>query len=109
MTRSRTPMGVVVRGVVAGVIGTVAMDVMQTAVHRVRGQKSGEYRSWEEAPAPAQIGKRVVEDVFRRGDVPAQRISTLNNAVHWTYGSAWGAFYGLLQETFRPRWSLHGV
>lgn len=54
---------------------------------------------WDDAPAPAVVAKRVLEGVFSR-EVPPERIARLTNAMHWAYGTAWGAVYGLVEGTF---------
>ena len=60
-------------GLVAGAVGTPAMDALGFARYRRGGGESGfgawEFSSgvssWEQAPAPAQVGKRVVEGLFQ--------------------------------------------
>ena len=41
--------------------------------------------SWDQAPAPAQVGKRLVEGLFQR-TLPDQRAPLVNNITHWGYG-----------------------
>jgi hypothetical protein len=68
-----TPVGAVVRGLLAGAVGTAAMDAVLFARYRRGGGESGfkdwEFSaglsSWEDAPAPAQVGKRLWEGLFR--------------------------------------------
>ena len=55
---------------------------------------------WEQASAPAQVGRKILEGVFD-AEVPPERIGLLTNAMHWGYGLSWGALYGLIQETAR--------
>ena len=50
---------------------------------------------WESAPAPAKVGKRILEGVFHRRVGP-ERIGVLTNVMHWLYGTGWGAAYGLI-------------
>jgi uncharacterized membrane protein YagU involved in acid resistance len=35
--------------------------------------------------------------------VSTKRAGLLAKAVHWIYGTSWGALYGVVQETFHPR------
>jgi hypothetical protein len=44
-------------------------------------------KDWEQAPVPAQLGRRVVEGVFQR-QLPPQRAALVNNLMHWGYGIA---------------------
>ncbi|MGE0026334.1 MAG: hypothetical protein AB7O78_16105 [Thermoleophilia bacterium] len=106
--RRMTPLGAVGRGLVAGALGTGAMTAAQLLRSRLheQAQDGGEGADdgsaqapgdpWEEAPAPAKVARRVLEGVFGR-QVPAERIGLLTNAMHWGYGTAWGAVYGLLR------------
>jgi hypothetical protein len=51
--------------------------------------------SWENAPAPAQAAKRLLEGVLGQ-EVSPRYARSLNNAAHWGLGLAAGAGYGLL-------------
>ena len=51
--------------------------------------------SWDGAPAPALVAKRMLESVTKR-EVPSRYARTLNNVTHWGFGLATGAAYGLL-------------
>lgn len=92
-----TPLGASWRGLAAGAIGTAAMDLLQFYRYRRGGGQTGlveqEFTpglsSFEEAPAPAKIGKRVVEGVFEH-EVPDRRAALVNNVMHWSYGIGWG-------------------
>lgn len=90
-----SPLGAVVRGLVAGAAGTAAMTAAQTAVAKRRGS--------EPSTTPAEVGKRIVEGVLQRGPVRDDQIPLLNAAMHWAYGTSWGAVYGLAQGTRRAR------
>ncbi len=86
--RSETPspFGAVARGLAAGVAGTAAMTVYQTAVAKLRGSDA--------STTPAEVGKRVIRGVFHRR-FDEDQTSALNNAMHWGYGTSWGAVYAL--------------
>lgn len=101
----RTLLGALVRGLAAGAIGTAAMTAHQEIVAKLRdsdssGTADGEAQQdpWQSAPAPAKVAKRVIEGVFQ-ARVSPDKIGLLSNAMHWGYGTFWGAVYGLLQET----------
>ena len=51
--------------------------------------------SWEDAPAPALVAKKLLERVLD-SEVSPRYARFLNNATHWGYGIATGAGYGLL-------------
>jgi hypothetical protein len=109
-----TPVGAVACGIAAGVVGTACMTAVQEAMARrrrgrapVHAAEDGREDPWKNAPAPAQLAKRVIEGVMQR-EVPVERISLLTNAVHWGYGIALGGVYGLVESSVRPQPALHG-
>jgi hypothetical protein len=69
-----TPLGAVGRGLVAGAVGTLAMDVGLYARYRRGGGKrdfptwefSADISSWDEAPAAAQVGRRLFEGLVQK-------------------------------------------
>ena len=106
-----TPVGAVVRGLVAGAIGTAAMDALLFARYRRGGgttrfaqwELSTGVKSWEDAPAPAQVGKRLVEGLFDL-ELPPRSAQLVNNVTHWAFGMLNGALYGLVAGSLpRPR------
>jgi hypothetical protein len=100
---ARRSIGSIMRGVGAGVLGTLAMDVLLYRRYRHHGGDAGfaDWESsdglvtWENAPAPALVAKRLLEDAFKH-EVPPRYARSLNNATHWGFGLANGAMYGLL-------------
>ncbi|MCW2999393.1 MAG: hypothetical protein JWN65_2942 [Solirubrobacterales bacterium] len=104
------PVVAVLHGLVAGAIGTAAMDLVLYSRFRRGGGESGfadwelsrGLTGWDEAPAPAQVGRRLVEGVFGR-EVPGERAALTNDLMHWAYGTSWGAAYGIVAGSFaRP-------
>ena len=95
----------------SGAIGTAAMDTLLFARYRRGGGESGAeawelsegLSTWEDAPAPAQVGKRLVEGLFRV-ELPPSRASLINNVTHWAFGMLAGAQYGIVAASLRrPR------
>jgi hypothetical protein len=106
-----TPVGALVRGLAAGAIGTAAMDTLLYLRYRRGGGTTGfadwelsaGLNSWEDAPAPAQVGRRLVEGLFDL-EIPPQRARLVNNVTHWAFGMLNGAQYGLVAGSLpRPR------
>jgi hypothetical protein len=63
-TQPTTPLGAAARGIAAGLAGTYALDLAQKAASKLRGEETrSEWKSWDEAPAPAKVGKRIIEGV----------------------------------------------
>ena len=98
-----TPAGAIVSGLVAGVIGTAAMDAFLFARYKRDGGETrfGDWElskglsSWEDAPAPAHVGKRLFEGLFQR-ELPATTAPLVSNVMHWGYGIANAAQYGIV-------------
>lgn len=113
---SLTPLGVVGRGVLAGGAGTVAMDLLLYRRYRrgggeerlVEWELSAGLDGWERAPAPAQVGRRIVEGLFQVELAP-RWARPVNNVVHWGYGLAWGALYSLLAGSARVPRAAYGL
>ena len=77
--------------------------------YQARIQKNGDGPSgWSDAPAPAEVGRRLIEGLFDVKLGP-RWVKPLNQAVHWAYGTAQGSVYGLVQGTIRANPLIHGL
>jgi hypothetical protein len=93
------------RGVAASALGTLAMDLFLYRRYRRGGGESGfgawesseGLASWDEAPAPAKVGKRFVEAVTGR-ELSPRWARTINNLTHWGYGVSAGAPFGVVSR-----------
>jgi hypothetical protein len=92
------------------------MDALLFArYHRARGELpfrrwelSAGVSNWREAPAPAQVGKRLVEGLFQVV-LPSNRAQLVNNVTHWIYGMLAGVQYAIVAaslDTPRIRYGL---
>lgn len=106
-----TPVAAVANGLVAGVVGTLAMDVSLFVRYKRGGgedrflpwESSAGLHDWKQAPAPAHVGKRLVEGLFQR-ELPATSAPTVNNATHWAFGILNSVQYAILAGSVRrPR------
>jgi hypothetical protein len=108
LTKRPTPLGAVVRGLAAGVVGTVFMTAWQELSAKLQSSATSENSEpepqpddpWEAASAPAQVAKRVGEGVFHK-NVSSDLIPLLSNVMHWGYGSGWGTVFGLAAASVR--------
>lgn len=117
MGRGRiTPVGAVVKGAVAGLAGTAAMDVFMWARYRRDGGGDG-FVDWEfsagldsydAAPAPAQVGRRIVEG-YLQTSLPPSSARLMNNAVHLLTGTQWGVVHGILGGSSGRSGPISGV
>ncbi|MGI8624642.1 MAG: hypothetical protein ACR2NB_14455 [Solirubrobacteraceae bacterium] len=92
---TQSPLGAVIKGLLAGAAGTGVMTAAQTAYYKAMDV--------EPSDTPAQVGKRVIEGVLQRGPVPDDQMEALNNRMHWGYGTSWGVLYGLAAGMSQPR------
>jgi hypothetical protein len=113
---STTPLRAITRGVLAGALGTVAMDALLFTRYRRGGgdgssaawEFSSGLSSWDGAPAPALVGKRLVEGLFQH-ELPASRARLVNNVTHWGYGMLAGLQYGVVAGSLRTPRVLYGL
>jgi hypothetical protein len=89
-------------GVLAGAGGTLAMDALWFVRYRRGGGQSDPWtwesaaglNSWDDASAPAKVGKLLYESA-RRQPLPASRARLTTNLMHWAYGLQWGVVFSL--------------
>jgi hypothetical protein len=102
-------------GLVAGAAGTVAMDLLWYVRYR-RGGGSDSFlkwefgsapNSWEEASAPARVGKLLYETATHR-ELPVSQTGPTNNIMHWGYGVQWGVVFATAIGTSSRLKPFHG-
>ena len=101
-------LGIIARGLAAGAIGTAAMDTLLFRRYRRAGGESrfpswefsAGLTSWEGAPAPALVGKRIFERLSGR-ELGPDRVPLVNNVMHWGYGMLNGTQYGVVARSLR--------
>jgi hypothetical protein len=89
-------------GLVAGAVGTLAMDLVWFIRYKRGGGQSGFFAwesasgldSWDDASAPAKVGKLLLETTMHT-ELPASQARTATNVMHWAYGTQWGALFGI--------------
>jgi hypothetical protein len=114
-TQPMTPLAAVAGGLLAGVVGTVCLDAVHyLSYRRTGGDKSplawefAPIETWETAPDPGQVAKRVIEG-FTQRKLPDSWAWSISTAAHWGYGSLPAALYGILAGSRRNRRPLHGL
>jgi hypothetical protein len=112
--RLMTPLGAVIRGAVAGAVGTVAMDAFWYTRYRAGGGDDepltwefGGPSKWDSVSAPAQVGRRLYEG-FTQRPLDERWARVTNNVMHWGYGVAWGSALGVLAGSLARRRLLEG-
>jgi hypothetical protein len=110
-----TPLAAVLGGLLAGAAGTASMDAVRYLRYRRDGGKDGPLAwefapvdSWENAPDPGQVAKRLVEG-FTQRELPDRWAWLTSTLAHWSYGSVSGALYGILAGSLRRPNPLYGL
>jgi hypothetical protein len=101
-----------VAGVVAGAVGTAAMDLVWYRRYRRDGgqealwqwESARDVTTWEQASAPGQLGRKALDAVMGK-PAPDRWARTTTQLVHWATGVGWGVQYGVLAgRTARHPW-----
>jgi hypothetical protein len=110
-----TPLTAVVAGLLAGGVGTVCLDTLQYLKYRRAGGTESPLAwefapidSWETAPVPGQVAKRLIEG-FTQRKLPERSAWPISTAMHWTYGSAAGVAYGVVAGSLPTPRPVYGV
>jgi hypothetical protein len=112
---SATPLAAVVAGLLAGAAGTVCLDAVHYRKYRRAGGADGPLAwefapvaSWETAPDPGQVAKRVLEG-FTQGKIPDRWAWLTSTVAHWAYGSAAGAAYAIVAGSRPTPYPWYGL
>lgn len=97
-------LGTIVKGAVAGAVGTLAMDAVWFRRYRDGGGEQGfadwefatDTTSFEDAAAPGKVGQRVAEKAGV--DLPDETAGLTTNVVHWLTGVGYGIGHALSQH-----------
>ena len=113
--RPITPLTALAGGLLAGAVGTVFLDTVHYVKHRRAGGTEGPLawefapiKSWDEAPAPGQVARRVIEG-FTQRELPDRSAWVGSTIAHWAYGSMAAGLYGLLVGSLRRPRVLYGL
>lgn len=96
-------------GAAAGLLGTLAMTPVMMkltgALSRWLGEEQGQGESQE--PATEKAARKALEPLGL--SVEGERKKKLGNLVHFAYGTAWGALYGMVSPRSRVLGKLLGL
>jgi hypothetical protein len=110
-----TPLAAIAAGLAAGAVGTVCMDTVRYVRYRRAGGKDSPLAwefapvdSWEKAPDPGQVGKRLIEG-FTQRELPDRWAWPVSTVMHWGYGSGSAVLYGVLAGSLRRPRAVYGL
>jgi hypothetical protein len=107
----RSPLGALCAGFAAGFAGALAQNLFFAATKKIAPAPSPEaftpVEPEQQHEMPTQtVARRVTEQLARRG--PLRHPDAAAQAVHFGFGSAWGALYGLAAGTLPRLGTLKG-
>lgn len=93
-------------GIVAGAVGTVAMDLLWYRRGRKAGSRTrfwdwetaAQTRGYDHASAPAKTAQRLAGMVGV--ELPPSSARAATDVMHWAMGTSWGAAYGVSRGTW---------
>jgi uncharacterized membrane protein YagU involved in acid resistance len=98
-----SPLGALVRGAIAGAVGSAVQSWFFRTTASLQPGKTGkefdppEFQQKKEMETET-VARRLVENFAQRTLTRSQE-ATGGNLVHYAFGSAWGALYGLVAES----------
>ncbi len=109
MTHYESPLAVTAKGAIAGLAGTgvltLAMRLGPVLMQRLGAGSAGQ--DGGEEPT-AKLAGKVAGGVFET-EIGERKKQVAGQAIHWGYGAAWGAFYGIAQSSLRLPHLMHGT
>ena len=114
--KTPSPLGAVVRGMIAGAIGAGVQSLFFKATARWMPKPtrlSPELRKPEpeakDESALETVSRRSIEGLMQRGPIAPETKAAGGRAIHYLFGAAWGGVYALCRESFRTSPVLFGL
>lgn len=110
MPTYQSPLAVVIKGALAGAAGTAAMTAfLQEAPGLMERVGLGTARPPTPPAKPSRRRSSTEKVAESATTLSTEHSKMAGEALHWAYGSGWGAYYAVIQSTFRLPPILHGV
>ena len=116
MTRKESPLEVAMKGSVAGLIGTAVITVAMKGTPVIMQRlgvsppepKTPEAKEKAAGEPTEKLAEKVSTGVFEQ-PIEEDTREAAGQVIHWSYGAAWGALYGIVQSSFRWPSLVHGT
>jgi hypothetical protein len=124
LTAYESPFQVTLKGVAAGLVGTLVMtSALQAIARLIPGRRTvvaedpddysdiGELTTLDTSPPvppTEQVAERLATQVFHT-ELSLETRQRLGVGIHWAYGAFWGALSAQLQLTLRPPAVPYGI
>ena len=110
MATYQSPLAVVIKGALAGAAGTAAMNAfLEQAPALMERVGLATARPPTPPAKPTRRGSATEEVVEEATALAPDEAKHAGGLLHWAYGSGWGAYYAVIQSTFRLPTLLHGT
>ena len=111
MKRPLSPLGALARGILAGLVGSLAQSAFFAATKKIAPKPPKDAFRPPEAAQRSEaetevVARRFVERLMQRG--PIVHKAAGGHLVHYAFGSAWGAAYGVTTPSVRRMSTLRG-
>lgn len=114
MASYQSPLTAIIKGAIAGAAGTAVMGVFMERAPELMERMGRPMPPSPPGPtAPdtpnEEVAQRLAEGLADASPLTAEAKATAGEAVHWAYGSAWGALYGVVQSSIKLPHFIHGT
>lgn len=110
MPNHQSPLAVVVKGALAGAAGTTAMTAFLQEAPALMERMGLSTARPPTPPAKPSSRRSATEKVVESATaLPTEHAKIAGEALHWAYGAGWGAYYAVIQSTFRLPPLLHAA
>src|SRR5438105_4149602 len=116
MTRKESPLEVAMKGSVAGLIGTAVITVAMKGTPVIMQRlgvpqpepKTPEAKQKAAGEPTEKLAEKLSTGVFEQ-PIEEDTKEAAGQVIHWSYGAAWGALYGIVQSSLHVPHLLHGL
>lgn len=109
MATYQSPLMVVVKGAIAGAAGTAAMTAFLDRAPELLGRLGLAAPPQNPPSEPTRASSPTRRVAKRATSIDEGESRLAGGALHWAYGAGWGAYYAVIQSTFRLPSLLHGT
>ena len=110
LTEQTSPIMVVGRGAVAGLVGTAVLSLAMQKMPQLMRQLNL-LPPPKEKPGlepTEELAERVAEGVLQTS-IDSETREIAGQTIHWSYGTFWGMLYALMQSSLHLPHHLHGL
>jgi hypothetical protein len=114
--KAPSPLGAVMRGMLAGAIGAGAQSLFFKATQRWAPTPTRLPPELEKPEPEAKdesslqtVARRTIDGMMQRGPITKETKSVAAGALHYLVGAGWGGLYALCRESFRTSPVLFGI